>query len=157
MVCDDDHDHWPIGCHPLSHGFAAAEERSFGIPLRDVHGDRPDLVIGHARARPVQGRAAVPLFPAPAWLRPAGRQAHAGPDRSPRRSPVTRACLDCGEPLRGRRDRLTCSSACRQRRVRRQRGQAPGRRRMSGHIDGSALWEPVVAVTSSGQIDRQAD
>lgn len=34
-----------------------------------------------------------------------------------------RACVVCGEPIRwGRRDRVTCSSACRQRRSRRARG-----------------------------------
>lgn len=32
-LCDDDHCHWPLGCHPLTHGFAAREEREFGIPF----------------------------------------------------------------------------------------------------------------------------
>ncbi|MGC8635254.1 MAG: hypothetical protein ACP5VP_11470 [Candidatus Limnocylindrales bacterium] len=38
-----------------------------------------------------------------------------------------RACLVCGEPIYwGRRDRLTCSSACRQRRSRAGRGVGHG-------------------------------
>ena len=38
-----------------------------------------------------------------------------------------RVCVVCGEPTRwGRRDRVTCSSACRQRRSRQQRGVRHG-------------------------------
>ena len=38
-----------------------------------------------------------------------------------------RVCVVCGEPIRwGRRDRLTCSSACRQRRSRAKRGVGHG-------------------------------
>ncbi len=41
--------------------------------------------------------------------------------------PEVRACVVCGEPIRwGRRDRLTCSSACRQRRSRAGRGVEHG-------------------------------
>jgi hypothetical protein len=39
---------------------------------------------------------------------------------------AARVCVVCGEPIRwGRRDRVTCSPACRQRRSRRQRGLRP--------------------------------
>ncbi len=41
--------------------------------------------------------------------------------------PDVRGCVVCGEPIRwGRRDRVTCSSACRQRRSRAGRGLVHG-------------------------------
>ncbi len=57
------------------------------------------------------------------------------------------ACLECGDPIYGRADRETCSSTCRQRRSRRLRGLAPGRRRVIGHDYGRPRWAPVVGVT----------
>lgn len=74
MVCDDDHDHWPIGCHPLSHGFAAAEERSFGIP----YGTFMAIVRTWSSDTPVPDRyRGVPpsryFPPPPGYVRPVGR------------------------------------------------------------------------------------